>query len=53
LKAVGLKTTVRYSLGGDIQAACGQLARRNSSPVDDFRTRGSGEENYPSAISRA
>ncbi len=28
LKAAGRKTTVRYSLGRDIQAACGQLVRR-------------------------
>ncbi|MGE0609657.1 MAG: 23S rRNA (adenine(2503)-C(2))-methyltransferase RlmN [Pirellulales bacterium] len=28
LKAAGLATTVRYSLGNDIAAACGQLARR-------------------------
>ncbi|MFT5732159.1 MAG: 23S rRNA (adenine2503-C2)-methyltransferase [Paracoccaceae bacterium] len=27
LKAAGLKTTIRYSLGNDIAAACGQLVR--------------------------
>jgi len=26
LKAAGFKTTLRYSLGDDIAAACGQLA---------------------------
>lgn len=28
LKAAGLKTTMRYSLGNDIAAACGQLVRK-------------------------
>jgi 23S rRNA (adenine2503-C2)-methyltransferase len=28
LKAAGLKTTIRYSLGADVAAACGQLVRR-------------------------
>ena len=28
LKSAGLKVTIRYSLGADIAAACGQLARR-------------------------
>ncbi len=28
IKAAGYKTTIRYSLGGDIAAACGQLVRR-------------------------
>ncbi|WP_235934766.1 23S rRNA (adenine(2503)-C(2))-methyltransferase RlmN [Candidatus Laterigemmans baculatus] len=28
LKAAGIKTTMRYSLGQDIEAACGQLVRR-------------------------
>ncbi|KLU04498.1 Ribosomal RNA large subunit methyltransferase N [Rhodopirellula islandica] len=30
LKASGLKTTVRYSLGHDIEAACGQLIRQEN-----------------------
>lgn len=30
LKASGLKTTVRYSLGSDIEAACGQLIRQEN-----------------------
>jgi 23S rRNA (adenine2503-C2)-methyltransferase len=28
LRAAGYKTTIRYSMGGDIAAACGQLARQ-------------------------
>ncbi len=28
LKKAGLKTTIRYSLGSDIAAACGQLAQK-------------------------
>ena len=31
LTAAGFKVTVRYSLGSDIEAACGQLVRRNAS----------------------
>ena len=30
LKAVGLPTTIRYSLGADVAAACGQLVRREN-----------------------
>jgi 23S rRNA (adenine2503-C2)-methyltransferase len=30
LKAAGLKTTIRYSLGADITAACGQLVRKEN-----------------------
>lgn len=30
LKAAGIKTTVRYSLGRDIDAACGQLVRKEN-----------------------
>jgi 23S rRNA (adenine2503-C2)-methyltransferase len=30
LKQAGRKTTVRYSLGADISAACGQLVRRQA-----------------------
>ena len=30
LKQVGLQTTIRYSLGADIAAACGQLVRREN-----------------------
>jgi 23S rRNA (adenine2503-C2)-methyltransferase len=30
LKSAGLKTTIRYSLGADIEAACGQLVRREN-----------------------
>jgi 23S rRNA (adenine2503-C2)-methyltransferase len=33
LKAAGFDTTLRYSLGADIAAACGQLAQRNSSGI--------------------
>lgn len=32
LRARGFKVTTRYSLGGDIAAACGQLARAKSAP---------------------
>jgi len=32
LKRAGRKTTVRYSLGADISAACGQLVRRQAVP---------------------
>jgi 23S rRNA (adenine2503-C2)-methyltransferase len=30
LKAAGFKTTIRYSLGADVAAACGQLARKEN-----------------------
>jgi 23S rRNA (adenine2503-C2)-methyltransferase len=30
LKDAGLTTTVRYSLGSDIAAACGQLVRKEN-----------------------
>jgi 23S rRNA (adenine2503-C2)-methyltransferase len=30
LKAAGIKTTIRYSLGADIAAACGQLVRKEN-----------------------
>jgi 23S rRNA (adenine2503-C2)-methyltransferase len=30
LKSAGLKTTIRYSLGADITAACGQLVRKEN-----------------------
>jgi 23S rRNA (adenine2503-C2)-methyltransferase len=30
LKAAGLKTTIRYSLGADVSAACGQLVRKEN-----------------------
>lgn len=33
LKAAGQKTTVRYSLGSDIAAACGQLVRRENREI--------------------
>jgi 23S rRNA (adenine2503-C2)-methyltransferase len=33
LKAAGLKTTIRYSLGADIAAACGQLVRRENRQI--------------------
>ncbi|OYW24559.1 MAG: radical SAM protein [Planctomycetales bacterium 12-60-4] len=33
LKQAGFKTTVRYSLGNDIAAACGQLVRREARPA--------------------
>lgn len=33
LKAAGLTTTIRYSLGGDIAAACGQLVQRIRHPA--------------------
>lgn len=35
LKAAGIPTTLRYSLGQDIAAACGQLARRKTSERSD------------------
>ena len=28
LKAAGLTTTIRYSMGADIEAACGQLVQK-------------------------
>ena len=33
LKTAGLKTTIRYSLGADVAAACGQLVRRENRGV--------------------
>jgi 23S rRNA (adenine2503-C2)-methyltransferase len=33
LRAAGLTTTIRYSLGADIAAACGQLVRRENRPT--------------------
>jgi 23S rRNA (adenine2503-C2)-methyltransferase len=33
LKAAGLKTTIRYSLGADITAACGQLVRKENRQI--------------------
>jgi 23S rRNA (adenine2503-C2)-methyltransferase len=30
LKSAGLKTTIRYSLGADVAAACGQLVRKEN-----------------------
>jgi 23S rRNA (adenine2503-C2)-methyltransferase len=33
LKSAGLKTTIRYSLGADIAAACGQLVRKENRRV--------------------
>ena len=33
LKAAGFNTTLRYSLGADIAAACGQLTQRKKDPV--------------------
>lgn len=35
LKAAGFKTTLRYSLGKDIAAACGQLVQHKKECVDD------------------
>jgi 23S rRNA (adenine2503-C2)-methyltransferase len=37
LKTSGLKTTVRYSLGNDIAAACGQLVRKENRQRFDAR----------------
>ncbi|MCC6494007.1 MAG: 23S rRNA (adenine(2503)-C(2))-methyltransferase RlmN [Pirellulales bacterium] len=38
LKAAGLKTTIRYSLGADVAAACGQLVRQeNRAARHEFR----------------
>jgi 23S rRNA (adenine2503-C2)-methyltransferase len=34
LRAAGIFTTIRYSLGADIQAACGQLTARLEAPSD-------------------
>jgi adenine C2-methylase RlmN of 23S rRNA A2503 and tRNA A37 len=34
LQAAGLDTTVRYSLGSDIAAACGQLVQHKSGKND-------------------
>jgi 23S rRNA (adenine2503-C2)-methyltransferase len=33
LKAAGLKTTIRYSLGADVDAACGQLVRKENREI--------------------
>ncbi len=33
LKSAGIKTTIRYSLGRDIDAACGQLVRRENREI--------------------
>ena len=33
LEAAGFRVTVRYSLGADIAAACGQLVRRSTWPL--------------------
>lgn len=33
LKAAGLKTTIRYSLGADVEAACGQLVRQENREI--------------------
>jgi len=33
LKRAGLTTTIRYSLGADIAAACGQLVQRENREV--------------------
>lgn len=33
LKANGLKTTIRYSLGADVSAACGQLVRKENRKI--------------------
>jgi 23S rRNA (adenine2503-C2)-methyltransferase len=33
LKAAGLPTTIRYSLGADVAAACGQLVRRENRAI--------------------
>lgn len=33
LKQVGLKTTIRYSLGADIAAACGQLVKKKNRAI--------------------
>jgi len=30
LKAAGFNTTIRYSLGADVAAACGQLVRKEN-----------------------
>jgi 23S rRNA (adenine2503-C2)-methyltransferase len=32
LRAAGFTVTLRYSLGADVAAACGQLARRGHAP---------------------
>lgn len=37
LKSAGVKTTLRYSLGSDIEAACGQLVRRKGKAAPDER----------------
>jgi 23S rRNA (adenine2503-C2)-methyltransferase len=33
LKSAGLKTTIRYSLGADVAAACGQLVRKENRAI--------------------
>ncbi len=38
LKEAGLQTTIRYSLGADIAAACGQLVRRENRAATRVRT---------------
>ena len=39
LGAAGFRVTVRYSLGADIAAACGQLVRRNTWPFSTAPSR--------------
>jgi 23S rRNA (adenine2503-C2)-methyltransferase len=38
LKGAGLPTTTRYSMGRDVAAACGQLAREAGGGLDQPRT---------------
>ncbi len=40
LKQAGIPTTIRYSLGGDIAAACGQLVRKENRAVAITQTSG-------------
>jgi 23S rRNA (adenine2503-C2)-methyltransferase len=42
LKQAGLKTTIRYSLGADVAAACGQLVRQENRRL---RAAATGSEN--------
>lgn len=40
LKQAGIPTTIRYSLGADIAAACGQLVRKENRPLAGVQTSG-------------
>jgi 23S rRNA (adenine2503-C2)-methyltransferase len=53
LSAAGVGSIVRYSGGGDVGAACGQLARRVRPMAGRARRLGQGERRYGSLLPRA